>query len=221
MKTKQKPELVETKICNHCGFSTTYKDWVIFNYCPKCAKPTIAWQKFMEAFFYRAHLTPALRKAINQFNKCEFEAAARTALIIVEDKVRERTKLSSIGADLFAKAFAYQLDAQNRVIVAPLIRINNLSTDEERNEHDGIKLLCMGMTRGIRNIVAHHDADLPPISCLSILMLCNMVLDFIVDGSILNERVCVWTRVSKKPSSLVDKKKRGRKPTRSVRRKTR
>src|SRR3972149_10975718 len=99
MRARQKPELVQTKTCDHCGFSTTYRESAIFNYFPKCAKPTIAWQKFMEAFFYRAHLSPALSKAIIQFNKCEFEAAARTALIIVEEQVRERTKLSSSGTD--------------------------------------------------------------------------------------------------------------------------
>ena len=174
-----------------------YKESVKFNYCPKCANPTIIWQKLMEEFFFRAPLSQALDKAIIQFNKFEFEAAARTALIVVEEKVREQTKLSSCGADLFARAFAYKLDTDGKLVEKPLIRINDLATDEERNEHDGIKLLCMGMTRGIRNIVAHHNADLRPKSCFSILTLCDLVLDLVADGSILNERVCIWRKVSK------------------------
>lgn len=186
----------ETKVCNHCGLFTDIRHSDQLNYCPKCGEPTIAWQNLMAEFFYRAHLSPALHKAVVQFNKCEYEAAARTALIVVEEKVREHTKLSACGADLFSKAFAFRQDADGRLIEKPLIRINDLANDEHRNEHEGIKLLCMGMTRGIRNIVAHHTASLPPMSCLSILTLCNLVLDLVTAGSILNERVCIWTRVS-------------------------
>ena len=140
-------------------------------------------------------MSPALASAISQFHKCEYESAARTALIIVEEVVRERTKLSLIGADLYSKAFSYRVDSSGTMVEKPLIQINDLQTEEQKNEHEGVKLLFLGMTRGIRNIVAHHNAKIHPMSSLSVITLCNMALDLIRAGSILKERTCAWRRV--------------------------
>lgn len=133
-------------------------------------------------------LSPILWKAINQFKKCEFESAARTALIIIEEHVKKKTKLSAHGFDLFSKAFAYKTDINNKVIKKPSIKINKLITDEDRNEHEWIKLLFMGISKWVRNIIAHNAKEIHPKSCLHILSICDFLLDIIDDWSILNER---------------------------------
>ena len=149
----------------------------------------------MGAFFQRLPISPAFTRAIAQIHKNEFEAAARTALIVVEEQLKQATHLDAYGSDLFAKAFNYKLDSEGKLSDPPLIRVNDLLTESDRAEHEGIKLLCLGTSKGIRNLVAHNTTKLLPQTCVSILVLCNLVLDIITSGSILNDRYCIWTRI--------------------------
>jgi uncharacterized protein (TIGR02391 family) len=122
----------------------------------------------MESFFYRVPTSKALSQAMKQLLKNECEAAVRTALILVEESIRTKTGLDNQGADVVSKAFTYTLDTSGSVAEAPKIRVNSLLTEAERNEHEGIKLLGMGMMRGMRNIVAHSTAKISPKTCVSI-----------------------------------------------------
>ncbi len=117
----QNPHPPETKICNHCGFSTSNKCLLDANYCPRCGTPSIVWQECFANFFDRVPFAPDFAKAITLFHKHEFESSARTALIILEEKVRQTTKLDAHGSDLMSKALSYRVDPNGTVVEAPLI----------------------------------------------------------------------------------------------------
>lgn len=204
MPSKKKLSEETMKICNQCGLSIPKENSLDFNYCPRCAMPTIAWQKYIASFFHRLHINPCFRKAIVQFHKNEYQAAARTALIVVEERIKKQTRIDSYGKDLFAKAFHFTLDKSGKIATKPKITINKLRTEAERNEHEGTKLLCMGIMQGIRNIITHNSNEFPPKLCLTILMMCDLVLDIAENGSLLKERYCVWTKV-KSPQELPPK----------------
>lgn len=144
----------------------------------------------------RGHLARGLAQARRQFRKREYEAATRTALVAVEEEARRITGIDGYGAELFARAFAYKSNADGSIVEPPRVHVNDLKTDEQRNEHEGMKILCMGVMRGVRNIVAHHNATLSPLTCLSVILLANMVIDVTRNGSMLNKRTCLWTKVT-------------------------
>ena len=188
--------LEQKQICNNCGFSTNDTTLFDANYCIKCGKPSIVWQNEINPIFSRLPMSKELSKCVQLFIKCEYESSARTALVILEDIVRKKTKIESYGSDLFTKAFNYKIDQTTNVIIDfPAIRINKLISDEDKNEHEGIKLLFLGMIRGVRNIIAHHSNDFSPNTCLQILFTCDLLIDIINDGSILNQRFCEWEKV--------------------------
>ncbi len=137
--------------------------------------------------------------------KSEFTSAARIALIIVEERMKKMTKIDKHGKDLFAFAFSYKSD-NGTLTNKPLIQINQLITEQDINEHDGVKLFCMGLMGGFRNILAHNSAEVPPKTCLSIISTCDLVLDIMESGSILNKRVCIWKKVES-PSKIIKREK--------------
>lgn len=180
--------------CENCGLTISGFDILNVNYCVKCAHPTQAWMECIDNYFYRTHHSKYLLKAIDLFKKSEFTSAARLALIIVEERAKDITKLDRHGKDLFSAAFSYKVD-NGTLRTKPLIQINQLITEQDINEHEGIKLYCMGLMSGIRNILAHNSADIRPKTCLSIISTCDLVIDILESGSILNERVCIWEKV--------------------------
>ncbi|MBP7528115.1 MAG: hypothetical protein KA801_09330 [Syntrophorhabdaceae bacterium] len=191
--TQDTLETKEKKICNSCGFRTIHK----FPYCPKCGKPSIAWQRHINKLFNMLPVSPKLRKSIQLFEQGQYESSARTALVILEEVIRETAKIDSYGVGLISQAFSFKYDLQtNSITVFPPIMINDLKSEEDRNEHEGIKLMLLGVMRGIRNIIAHHSKDFLPKECLQILMTCDFLVNIVTNGSLLKERICIWTRVS-------------------------
>lgn len=64
----------------------------------------------------------------------------------IADRIRTKTNLNEDGQKLIDKAFSIQL---------PLIQINDLITETERNEHTGLAQLIKGLFSMIRNPTAH------------------------------------------------------------------
>ena len=191
------------QVCRVCGFESEHASLSQANFCPRCGQPTEVWHDIMCTYLSRAKSPSAMSRALKQFYKREYQAAARTALIVIEDDLRRRTQTDLVGSDLVAKAFGYQRTANGEIEQFPFVRVNDLVSEADRNEHEGIKLLFLGTIRGIRNIVAHHDSDFPVATCFRILSLCDLLLDISENGSINSERVCLWRRNPDDPNTLV------------------
>lgn len=82
------------------------------------------------------------------FENGHYNEAVRKASELFEVKVQKLSNLEDIGKNLMAKAF--KLDN-------PKIKLNNLSTENEKAIQEGYMFLAMGMMRAIRNIFSHGD----------------------------------------------------------------
>jgi len=63
----------------------------------------------------------------------------------------------------------------------PLIAINGLKTDSERNEQDGLRYMLMGFFRGYRNIYQHNNVGSGVSNVLSIVIEASFILS-VLDG---------------------------------------
>ncbi len=82
-----------------------------------------------------------------------FESAAREAFVTVENYLKKKSGLDAHGFDLATRALSFEVDKQTCAIKrAPLIAINGLKNESERNEQDGIRYMLMGFFQGPRNL---------------------------------------------------------------------
>jgi len=75
-----------------------------------------------------------------------YREAILNAFIALIDYVKEKTKLDTDTKDLMAKAFN---------VDKPVIKLNSLKEQYERDEQEGFRFLFMGASVGIRNPKAH------------------------------------------------------------------
>lgn len=138
---------------NHTyGFG--YRD---FSYCPKCGCLMPHALKKVKAFFEVYNIHPLLKRALNLVYKSEFEAAAREAFVVLETVLRKKSGLDCHGFDLATKALKFEKDSKSGKITSPpLISINKLQTESDRNEQDGIRYMLMGFFQGPRNLYQHN-----------------------------------------------------------------
>lgn len=100
---------------------------------------------------YNVHA--ALSDAVQLIYKSEFESAAREAFVTVENYLKKKSGLDAHGFDLATRALSFEVDKQTCAIKrAPLIAINGLKNESERNEQDGIRYMLMGFFQGPRNL---------------------------------------------------------------------
>lgn len=81
------------------------------------------------------------------FESGHYSQAIFEALKAVNNLVKERTGLSLDGKDLMSKAFREE---------NPIIKLNELNTQSDKDEQEGFKFLYMGAIVGIRNPKAHE-----------------------------------------------------------------
>jgi uncharacterized protein (TIGR02391 family) len=95
--------------------------------------------------------------------KSELDSAVREAFVILETAISEKAGIyNSHGRDLVAKAFNLEMDnSTGEIKRTPLIAINTLKTESERNEHEGIKLMLIGFFQGPRNMFHHNQIPAP------------------------------------------------------------
>jgi uncharacterized protein (TIGR02391 family) len=84
----------------------------------------------------------------------------------VAEKIRQRTGLTSDGADLVDKAFSGG---------TPLLAINTLRTETEQSEQKGFVNLVKGMFSTFRNVTGHAPKITWPISEMDALDLLSLV----------------------------------------------
>ena len=145
--------------CRYCKhqFPRIFKK--SFNVCPFCGKMFPEKLEVIINAFHIMQVSKSLSAALRLVQGNELVAAARESLIVLESAVKKLSGLHDLGGvKLMAQAFGFEYDDKNgKITSSPLIPVNRLLTRTERNEQDGIRLLAMGLMRGIRNIYLHSN----------------------------------------------------------------
>ena len=119
----------------------------------------------------QANIDERLWTAIeNPYQSGNYSGAVVDSIHFVTELIRDRTGLDGDGQELVGKAFG----GPN-----PLLKVNKLQTESERNEQKGVQYLLMGLYQGVRNPRSHgkygdsvEDAD-------SIILFINFLLKII------------------------------------------
>lgn len=128
-----------------------------FTFCPCCGSLMPYSLEKMKGFFEVYNIHPALSNALTLVYKSEFESAAREAFVTLENHLKMKSGLDSHGFDLAARALSFEVDKKtSEVKKVPLIAINDLKTESDRNEQDGIRYMLMGFFQGPRNLYLHN-----------------------------------------------------------------
>jgi|SRR5690625_535966 len=85
-----------------------------------------------------------------QFKNGHFNESVRKASERFEAKVKAISGSDDIGKRLMSRVFS---------IPNPDVRLNSLTTDNERGIQEGYQYMTMGMMQAIRNIFSHGDED--------------------------------------------------------------
>lgn len=132
-------------------------DFYDFTFCPCCGSLMPYSPKKLKGFFEVYNIHAALSDAVQLIYKSEFESAAREAFVAVENYLKKKSGLDLHGFDLATRALSFEIDKQTGEIKrAPLIAINDLKNESQRNEQDGIRYMLMGFFQGPRNLYQHN-----------------------------------------------------------------
>ncbi len=103
-------------------------------------------------------------KYYNEYDAGNYTGAIKTSVLFLTDCIRERTNLDLDGDRLILQSFS---------ISSPLIRLNDLKTDTEKNEQIGTMMILQGIYKAIRN-PRNHDLKIDDrFTCDSIIILIN------------------------------------------------
>lgn len=160
-------------------YSYQYND---LTFCPVCGSMMPETRKKVEGFFEVFTLHPALKKAKQLILKSEFESAAREAFVTVEVKLRKLSELDSHGKDLAVRSLKFEYDkTQDKVTTPPLIPINDLLTESQRNEQEGFRSICQGFFSGPRNIFQHNHVGSGVADSITVVIEASSIL-YALDG---------------------------------------
>ncbi len=150
----------------------------------------------LKGFFEIYHINPELERVKELVYKSEFEAAAREAFVSVETALKKKSGLESHGIDLATRALSFDVDKKTgEVKRAPLIAINTLKTDSERNEQEGIRYMLMGFFQGPRNIFQHNHVGSGVSDVISIIVQASFFLDLLNGHTITKNGHWIPTRI--------------------------
>jgi len=114
------------------------------------------------------------------FETGHYAQAIFEAFKAINNFVKEKTGQSLDGKDLMAKVFREQ---------GPLIKLNKLKTQSERDEQEGFKFLFMGAMVGIRNPKAHDNViQTDPYRTLEYLSFASLLMRRIEEGKVAQSR---------------------------------
>lgn len=82
------------------------------------------------------------------YNNKNYEEAVRVAFMRINNRIKKHTGLELDGAPLMRSAFSKQ---------SPLIKLNSLSTQEEKDEQEGMMHILEGGMLAFRNPHSHDD----------------------------------------------------------------
>ncbi len=99
------------------------------------------------------------------FKNGHFNEAVRKAAEKFEVYLQSKAKVQEHGKSLMAKVFRPE---------NPIVKLNSLQTENERNIQQGYQLMTMGMMQAIRNVFSHGDEGMrSPEECYEMLMFIN------------------------------------------------
>ena len=151
-------------------------------FCPKCGHIMPKALRKLQGFFEVYNIHPKLDDTVNLIYKSEFESAAREAFVTLENVLREKSNLDLHGFDLATKALSFDIDKKAGTITRmPLIAINKLESESDKNEQDGIRHMLMGFFQGPRNLYQHNHIGSGPSNALSIVIETSFFLH-LLDG---------------------------------------
>lgn len=114
------------------------------------------------------------------FETGHYAQAIFEAFKAINNFAKEKTGQYLDGKDLMAKVFREQ---------GPLIKLNKLKTQSERDEQEGFKFLFMGAMVGIRNPKAHDNViQTDPYRTLEYLSFASLLMRRIEEGKVAQSR---------------------------------
>lgn len=193
----------ETFKCNECGMTADVPQ-TQFNYCPGCGALGTHWQALCNALLTLYEKEGRMAESLRLYRKAAYPDAARSALISIETELKRLGETQSYGTGLVDEVLSFEYDNKTKKCVRePIVKVNDLNSQNDRNEQDGIRLLISGMFKGLRNALMHDHVKLSPVNALSVVVMSNLVIDILNKGSILKERVCIVKKIkrSNKPTA--------------------
>lgn len=153
-----------------------------FVFCPSCGCLMPYSLVKIKSFFEVYNIHPSLKHALALVYKSEFEAAAREAFVTLENVLKKKSGLDSHGFDLATKALSFEADKKTGTITkAPLIAINKLQSESDRNEQDGIRYMLMGFFQGPRNLYQHNHIGSGASNSISVIIQTSFFL-YLLEG---------------------------------------
>ena len=110
-------------------------------------------------------------KIENEYESGNYSSAIKTAILYISEEIKERTELDLDGDKLVSKAFSLE---------NPLIKINTLETQTDKDEQLGFMLMFQGMYKAIRNPRNHNLTIDSKEDCDCILIYLNYLLSIIL-----------------------------------------
>ncbi|MBN1177102.1 MAG: TIGR02391 family protein [Dehalococcoidales bacterium] len=119
-----------------------------------------------------------------------YREAILNAFIALITYIKEITALDLDGDDLMNQVFSFNYDKEKKVITKyPIIRINELSNQTERDEQQGLMFLCKGAAAGIRNPKAHTlIAQTNPLQTLEYLSLASLLIRRVEESKVVKAK---------------------------------
>ena len=100
----------------------------------------------------------------------------------VENYIKKKSGLDSHGFDLATRALSFEIDKQTGALKkAPLVAINDLKNESDRNEQDGIRYMLMGFFQGPRNLYQHNHIGSGASNSISVVIEASFFLH-LLDG---------------------------------------
>ena len=129
-------------------------------------------------------------------NVAWFEATAREAFVTVENSLKKKSGLDSHGFDLATKALAFEADKKTGEIKKkPLVAINELKNESDRNEQDGIRYMLMGFFQGPRNLYQHNHIGSGASNSISVVIEASFFLRLLDGHSITKNGQWLRTKI--------------------------
>ena len=153
-----------------------------FQFCPRCGSLMPCSLEKIKDFFEVTTTHPLLKHALALVYKSEFEAAAREAFVTLETFLKKKSGLDSHGFDLATRALSFEADKKTGAITkAPLIAINKLQSESDRNEQDGLRYMLMGFFQGPRNLYQHNHIGSGASNSISVIVQTSFFL-YLLEG---------------------------------------
>lgn len=119
----------------------------------------------------KTHISPPLWLAIsNTYESGNYSHAILDAVHYLSDVLREKSGVDGDGQNLVGKALGGQ---------APILRVNRLQTESERNIQKGLEQLLRGLYLGIRNPRSHEQIEDSKETANAIILFINYLLSIL------------------------------------------